>query len=94
MAITQRPSTNSAEIYREAQNWLDRLHAEPQKLALATEERRRLADLLEQMLVRLDCAEAITGIRHGLEQSEQGLARDARTVLAELRQKLKIPDSY
>jgi len=82
------------EIYYEAQDWLDRLQSEPDALVLPADERRQLAGLLGRMLDRLDRAETIESVRKGLEQSEKGLGRDAREVLAELRQKLKIPDSY
>jgi PHD/YefM family antitoxin component YafN of YafNO toxin-antitoxin module len=45
----------------------------------------------QQMLETIDRAEAIEGIRQGLESMRQGKGRPAQEFLEELRQKYNIP---
>jgi hypothetical protein len=49
------------------------------------------AESYQQLLDAIDRAEAIEGIRRGLESMERGKGRPAKEFFAEMRQKYNIP---
>lgn len=85
------------DFQRNAREYIDRLKETGRPEVLTINGKAELviqdAESYQKLLDAIDRAEAIEGIRRGLEQMEAGLGRPAEEFFAELRQKHNIPRS-
>ena len=85
------------DFQRNARDFIERLKQTGRPEVLTINGKAELiiqdAESYQKFLDAIDRAEAIEGIRRGLEQMEAGLGRPAEEFFAELRQKYNIPRS-
>jgi len=83
------------EFKRDSSRFLKRLKKTGHPVVLTVNGKAELvvhdAASYQKLLDALDRAEAIEGIRRGLEQMEAGLGRPAEEFFEEMRQKYNIP---
>jgi PHD/YefM family antitoxin component YafN of YafNO toxin-antitoxin module len=84
-----------SEFQRNTKEFLTRMKQSKRPMALTVNGKAELvvqdAESYQQMLDRLDRAEALAAIRQGLEDFERGDSYDAREAFEALRQKHGIP---
>jgi len=83
------------EFQRNARQHIERLKATGRPEVLTINGKAEVviqdAESYQKLLERIDRAEAIEGIRQGLESMERGEGRPAGEVLKEIRRKYQIP---
>ena len=83
------------DFQRNARDYIDRLKQTGRPEVLTVNGKAELviqdAESYQKLVDALDRAEAIEGIRRGLEEMKAGLGRPAEEFFAEMREKYNIP---
>src|SRR5438128_107437 len=93
--IDLKDARSLAEFKDNAEDYVKRMKETRTPLVLTVDGKAELvvqdAETYQRILERIDYAEAVAGIKKGLEEFVRGEGRPAREALEELRQKHEIP---